>query len=117
MRDVLHVEDLFELLHEQLRNVDAHSGQVYNVGGGPEGSLSLRELTELCRRATGKTIPIGSEAETRPGDVRIYLTDTSKVRSVVAWKPRWTVDRIVESIAGWIRDHEQALRPIIGGGI
>ena len=117
VRDFLHVEDLFELLHEQLRNVDAHSGQVYNVGGGPEGSLSLRELTELCRRVTGKTIPIGSETETRPGDVRIYLTDTSQVRAAVAWKPRWTVDRIVESIAEWIRDHEQALRPIIGSGI
>lgn len=117
VRDFLHVEDLFELLHEQLRHVSVHSGQVYNVGGGPEGSLSLRELTELCRGATGKTIAIGSEEATRPGDVRIYLTDTSKVRSVVAWKPRWTVDRIVESIAGWIRDHEPALRPIIGSGI
>lgn len=93
VRDFLHVEDLFELLHLQLRHVDAHSGQVYNVGGGLEGSLSLRELTDFCRQATGKTIPIGSEAETRPGDVRIYLTDTSKVRAAVAWKPagRWIV--------------------------
>ena len=114
VRDLLHVEDLFELLQLQLGDVAAHSGQVYNVGGGREGSVSLRELTDLCRQATGKTIPIGSESETRPGDVRIYLTDTSKVRAAVAWKPRWTVERIIENIAGWIRTHEQALRPIIG---
>jgi CDP-paratose 2-epimerase len=117
VRDVLHVEDLFELLQVQLQNVAGHTGQVYNVGGGNECSLSLLELTGLCRQATGKTIQIGTEATTRPGDVRIYLTDTSKVRGAVAWKPRWTVERIIESIAAWIRDRENDLRPILGSGM
>ena len=117
VRDFLHVEDLFELLQIQLHNVAAHTGQVYNVGGGPECSASLLELTGLCRQATGKTVPIGRDTSSRPGDVRIYLTDTSKVRTALAWKPRWTIERIIESIAGWIRDHENALRPILGSGM
>ena len=49
-----------------------------NVGGGTAGSVSLRELTAICREITGKEIRIGSVAETRPADVRIYVTDTSR---------------------------------------
>ena len=54
------------------------------------------------------------EASTRPGDVRVYLTDSSKVRAAAGWKPRWTVERIVESIVAWIRERENELRPVLG---
>ena len=114
VRDIMHVEDLFELLELQLRDMSHHSGQCYNVGGGRESSVSLLELTDLCRQATGKRIPIHTEAVTRPGDVRIYLSDTAKVSASTGWKPRWTVERIIESIAGWVKDREGELRPILG---
>lgn len=57
VQDLLHVEDLFELLRLQLRDLAVHSGQVYNVGGGRDVSVSLLELTGLCRAATGKDDP------------------------------------------------------------
>jgi CDP-paratose 2-epimerase len=114
VRDILHVEDLFELIQLQLRGLSAHSGQVYNVGGGRESSVSLLELTDLCRQATGRAIPIHTTPTTRAGDVRIYLSDTTKVRASTGWKARWTVERIVESIAAWIRDRETDVRPILG---
>ena len=115
VRDLLHVEDLFELLQLQLTNMPAHSGLIYNVGGGPDCSVSLVELTSLCRQATGKTIAVGTVPTTRPGDVRIYITDSSRVRAASGWKPRWTIERIIESIAAWIRDSEERLEPILGG--
>lgn len=113
VRDLLHVDDLFELIRLQLLDMGKHNGQLYNVGGGRESSVSLVELTNLCRELTGKTIPVGVENQTRPGDVRIYLSDTSKVRAAAGWKPQWSVERIIDSIAGWIRDHEAELRPIL----
>ncbi len=64
------------------------SGVTANVGGGREGSLSLLETTELCRELTGNEVPIGTEAETRPGDVPIYLSDCSHLRSLTSWRPR-----------------------------
>jgi len=113
VRDLLHVEDLFELIRQQLHDVGKHNGQVYNVGGGRESSVSLLELTHLCRELTGRMIPIRAENQTRPGDVRIYLSNMSKVQAATGWKPQWTVERIIESIAAWIRDHEADVRPIL----
>ena len=48
VRDILHVHDLFDLLLLQLEAPERWDGRVYNVGGGNEVSVSLRELTELC---------------------------------------------------------------------
>ena len=58
-------------------------GATFNVGGGREGSLSLLETTALCREITGqRRRRVGPVAETRPGDVPIYLSDcTAPVRA------------------------------------
>ena len=64
VRDVLHVNDLFDLIVLQMSSPESWDGRIYNVGGGREVSVSLLELTELCRRATGREVPIGRVPET-----------------------------------------------------
>jgi CDP-paratose 2-epimerase len=86
----------------------------YNVGGGLNVSASLAELTRLCRDATGNTITIDSDARTSPVDVRIYLTDSSRVRADFAWKPQKRVSDIITDIAAWARQHQSALRKVLG---
>ena len=49
MRDLLHIDDLVELIDEQLSDPERWNGSVGNVGGGRECSLSLREMTVICR--------------------------------------------------------------------
>ncbi|MET0306789.1 MAG: NAD-dependent epimerase/dehydratase family protein, partial [Solirubrobacterales bacterium] len=44
VRDLLHVDDLVELLDDQLARPDHWAGRTFNVGGGRDVSLSLREL-------------------------------------------------------------------------
>ena len=41
VRDVLHVDDLSDLIWKQLQSVNDWDGEVYNVGGGRENSTSL----------------------------------------------------------------------------
>ncbi|MBS0260850.1 MAG: NAD-dependent epimerase/dehydratase family protein [Planctomycetes bacterium] len=113
VRDLLHVHDFFDLLLRQLEQLSAWDGRAYNVGGGPEISVSLRELTRLCQDATGQQIQIASDSSTSPVDVRIYLTDSSRVQRDFHWQPRRTPADIVADIASWIREHEAVVRPIL----
>ncbi len=69
VRDLLHVEDLVDLLDEQLGDPQRWTEATVNVGGGRECSLSLCETTELCRQITGRTIDVAASAKTRPGDI------------------------------------------------
>lgn len=113
VRDILHVADLFRLLQIQMENIDEYNGKTFNVGGGLERSVSLKELTEICRQATGNTIPVRKVPPERPADLRIFITDKSKIESVSGWTPQYGVEKIVEHIVQWIGENEKALRPIL----
>lgn len=115
LRDILHVADLYALVDRQLASLADHAGSVYNVGGGPEGSVSLAELTALCRRVTGAAPAIGSVPETRAADIPYYVTDNAAVTAATGWRPARDPAAIVEEIAAWLTDHRSDLEPILGG--
>jgi len=112
VRDVLHPSDLFDLIQRQMNRVSEWDAQIYNVGGGPDISFSLSELTRICRDVTGHTIEIGSIPETAAVDIPLYITDTTKVSAKYDWSPQRSVRSIVEDIHTWIKSDEQALKSI-----
>ncbi|MBI1317373.1 MAG: NAD-dependent epimerase/dehydratase family protein [Candidatus Hydrogenedens sp.] len=113
VRDILHIDDLLALLLTQVQHLDKHTGKIYNVGGGRDVSVSLQELTALCQAATGKRIDIAGEPENRTADVPIYITDNARVTAATGWKPERAPEQVLDDIARWIRDHEDALRPVL----
>ncbi len=114
VRDILHVDDLFNLLCLQLHHLDRHSGETYNVGGGIDCSVSLLELTRLCREATGRRTEIGSVAQAPQADIPYYISDCSKVIAATGWRPEKTPECIVQEICTWLSTNESQLRPILG---
>ena len=114
VRDLLHVDDLVDLVDEQLLDPERWSGVTANVGGGRECSLSLLETTELCRELTGNEVAIGAEPETRPGDVPIYLSDCSRLHSLTSWRPRREPREVLADLLDWSAEHEDELRATLG---
>jgi CDP-paratose 2-epimerase len=112
-RDVLHVRDLFRLVQWQITNLGLQKGQIFNVGGGLENTVSLAELTDLCTKITGNTITIGSSNENRPGDLPIYITDNSKIKQFSNWQPEIKVERLLNEIFDWFKKEENQLRTIL----
>ncbi|HUC00686.1 MAG TPA: NAD-dependent epimerase/dehydratase family protein [Solirubrobacterales bacterium] len=102
VRDLLHVEDLVDLVERQLLDPAAWDGRTVNVGGGRECSLSLRETTEICQRLTGNEVPIEPVAETRQGDVPIYLSDCARLFGMDDWRPRRSAEQVLVDIHEWI---------------
>lgn len=114
VRDMLHVDDLCELVADHVERFDLYDGRTFNAGGGLPHSASLLELSRVCEEVTGKRIEIGSEPGNRPADVRIYLTDHRRLTAASGWRPRRGVPTIVADIAAWIRENEAAVRPLLG---
>ena len=113
VRDLLHVQDLFELLFRQIDSPDAWDGRIYNVGGGPDNSVSLRELTDLCQNITKHSVAIAGHDETNPLDVRIYVSDASRAARDFNWQPQRNPEIIVRDIHNWICLHESDLAPLL----
>ncbi len=114
VRDILHVQDLYALIRRQMSAPKLWDGRIYNVGGGNRVSVSLAELTELCQLVTGNSVPITAVPETSAVDLRIYLTDSTRVQQDFGWKPRMSVEQIVQDIHHWVRENESDLRTIAG---
>jgi CDP-paratose 2-epimerase len=112
VRDLLHVDDLAELIGVQLAAFSTLAGATFNVGGGLATSLSLLETTQLCQEITGNTIPIRQVAETRPADLKLYITDTERVTQATGWSPRRSPREILTSLYDWIRESEPLVRHI-----
>jgi CDP-paratose 2-epimerase len=110
VRDLLHVDDLTDLLDDQLARPEHWDGLTLNVGGGRGCSLSLRETTELCRELTGNDVPVRAGGEDRPGDVPVYLSDCTRLFEHTAWRPARTARDTLADIAGWIAEHEAQIR-------
>jgi len=117
VRDFLHIADLADLVLVQLRDMDAYRGRVFNVGGGVGCSLSLRECTEFCREITGHAIPIAAVPESRPADVRVYVTDHSAVSGIGGWQPRHDARRTLTEIYQWMRAEESVLKDVLLSGM
>jgi CDP-paratose 2-epimerase len=109
VRDLLHIEDLLDLVDKQLRDPERWAGITVNVGGGRECSLSLLEATELCREITGRTLDVRTAGEDRPGDIPIYISDCTRLHELTTWRPRHTPAEILSDIHAWVAEHELAL--------
>jgi CDP-paratose 2-epimerase len=114
VRDFLHIDDFCDLLLEQTTNFDTYHGRLFNVGGGVEYSLSLKETTTLCEQITGNRISITAVAETRPADVRVYLTDHRRLSAINGWRPRRDARTTLSDIFHWIRGAEQQVKYTLG---
>jgi CDP-paratose 2-epimerase len=109
VRDLLHVEDLVDLVELQLLASTEWDGRTVNVGGGRDCSLSLLETTEICRELTGNEVPIEPVEETRAGDVPIYLSDCTRLFSLSDWRPQRGAKRVLADIYEWIADDDERI--------
>lgn len=110
VRDILHPRDLFELLKLQIPKLQEFRGDVFNIGGGLEGSVSLLEYTTLCQNIVGKKLEMGSSPATAEVDIPYYVTDYSKARSAFGWEPKLRPAHIVQDIFSWIDAHRADLQ-------
>ena len=103
VRDVLWIDDLVRLMRLAMEKIDTVSGEVFNVGGGERNAVSVRGVIERLREITGADVPV-TRADWRPGDQKIYVSDTSKAERVLGWKPETSWQAGLEKLAGWLEE-------------
>ena len=115
VRDVLHVDDLFDVLEIQLTQIDQFNGKIHNVGGGLANALSLQETTAICREITGNRIDIAADLQDRPADIKSYISDNAKISAACGWQPNRNPRQTLTDIFDWIRTNERELKPVLHG--
>jgi len=79
-RDILYVDDLFSVWDLATKNIKKVKGEIFNIGGGPNNSISVIELLSTLERKFGKEIKT-SYSDWRLGDQRIFISDNKKFQN------------------------------------
>jgi CDP-paratose 2-epimerase len=119
LRDVLCVDDLVRAFEAARAHQKTTAGQVYNIGGGPENTVSLLELVDELEALLGFKVPYMKD-DARPGDQLVYVTDYGKFRRHTGWKPRVGVRETLLNIQAWWEQNREVLEPkseIIGAAL
>jgi CDP-paratose 2-epimerase len=98
VRDILYVGDLVEAFDRFLNSDLKH--EVFNMGGGPENTLSLLELLGMLRELTGRN-PRLTFADWRPADQKVYVSDISKAKKLLKWEPKVNPRSGVQKLVEW----------------
>ena len=97
VRDILHVHDLVDAMLAARAATGRTAGQIYNLGGGPERSISVVEMLHAIAQETGVE-PILRYNDVRPGDQPLYVSDTSKLTVHTGWKARYSCRETLQAI-------------------
>lgn len=101
VRDILFVDDLVDAFLLARKNIDRLSGEVFNIGGGPESTVSLLEILDIIKEKAGKEMDISFETW-RTGDQHYYVSDTTKFMEATGWSPKYEVDKGIEALLMWL---------------
>ena len=106
VRDNIHSHDVVRAMEEFAAN--PRPGEVYNLGGGRENSVSMLESIEKIEQMSGKKLVWKYIEENRKGDHICYISNLSKFKSHYPnWKITIGLDEIFRQI---IVDHTQRLQ-------
>lgn len=106
VRDILYIDDLLEAFEKAVERIDVTSGQAYNIGGGPQNTISVwSEFREHLSRLLGHDVEV-SHDEWRPGDQLVYISDTNKARQDLGWEPVVSVSEGIDRLFHWVVDNK-----------
>jgi len=112
VRDALFVEDLVDAFLLARAGMHRVSGEAFNVGGGPERTLSLLELVDTIEALEGRRPALGFQ-RWRAADQRWYVSDTGRLRRALGWQPVVGIADGVRQLHGWLRGDERPVESVV----
>lgn len=93
VRDNIHSYDVCRAIEEIIQA--PRPGEVYNIGGGRENSVSILEAIGKLESLTGLKVKTEYIEQPRSGDHCVYITDLAKLK---AHYPGWSITKSVDQI-------------------
>jgi CDP-paratose 2-epimerase len=111
VRDVLFIDDLVNCYVAAIERIDAVSGLAFNIGGGPENTMSLIEFLQILETISGKRVDFAHGAS-RPGDQPVFVSDIARARKLLGWAPTVQKSEGIKRLYEWVASNRALFRPM-----
>ncbi|MCS6277673.1 MAG: GDP-mannose 4,6-dehydratase, partial [Opitutus sp.] len=103
VRDVLHADDLVSLYRAAYEHKNESAGEIFNIGGGINNSLSLLELFSVLEQKLGLQVPLNfNRLSRRQSDQDYFVADISKAARLLKWQPGVTTSVGLDRMLAWV---------------
>lgn len=105
VRDILYISDLLDAFDRTLNYVDSREakGEVFNIGGGYQNSISILELLKLLKDTYNIEPSKINYADWRRADQKVYISDITKAAGTLDWMPQVSAMRGIEQVIDWLK--------------
>ncbi|MFQ5942180.1 MAG: SDR family NAD(P)-dependent oxidoreductase [Anaerolineales bacterium] len=105
VRDLLYIDDLIDGMLMAIEQVDRTQGQIFNIGGGVENSLSIwKECGPILEELAGVKIPV-TYGDWRPGDQMVFISDIRKAATDFGWQPSVEPKEGIAKLFAWASEN------------
>jgi CDP-paratose 2-epimerase len=109
VRDVLHIDDLCNLIYLQIKKFKEIFNKTFTVGGSKSSHTSLYQLTKICEKITNNKIKFKKILKTSIYDIPYYITDNSLITKYYKWKPKKNIKDVVNDIYIWLKTNKKKI--------
>ena len=110
VRDVLHIDDLKNLILLQIKKINKINNQIFNVGGSVKNKVSLLDLTKICQKLSGNKIKIGKIKKTSNYDMPVFINNNNKVTKKYGWRVERNIYDICKDVFSWIINNKKIIK-------
>lgn len=96
VRDLLHVDDFAHACRKFIDGELRHG--LYNLGGGKENALSLRELVTKMEEVSGLQAIVEEGEDSPPPAPLNYISDITKAKTELDWQPEITLEEGLKTL-------------------
>lgn len=115
VRDLLFVDDLVSAMRLAFQNMGLATGEAFNIGGGPENSVSLVELIDKIGALLGREVDVEWDAE-RVADQKWYVAGNRKLEERLGWTPGTSVESGLRALYEWYLERPALVAPRVAAG-
>lgn len=95
------------LLSEKLWGNPERYAQSWNFGPHQDDARSVRWLVDRLSGFWGARVHWEVDAQPSPHEAHFLTLDSAKARSMLGWKPRWTLERALQEVVEWYKAYEK----------
>ena len=107
VRDILYIDDFCNLINNLLQNFDNVSGEVFNIGGGNNNSISILELLNYSKEIFKVSADFDlALKEWRTADQKYYASNIEKINKYTSWKPETNKEEGINLYSKWLKSKQ-----------